>query len=469
MRVVDPEQRVKRLLARRDFGAAVVVQGWVRTRRDSKGGFSFLEVNDGSSLAGIQIVADSSLANYESDVLRLGTGCCVRVEGELRESPGKGQAVEVLAKTINVVGWVEEPDSYPLQKKRHSMEFLREVAHLRPRSNTFGAVARVRNCLAAATHEFFQSRGFLYLHAPIITASDCEGAGEMFTVTTLDPAAAPRTPDGAVDYAADFFGRRTALTVSGQLAAETYACALTNVYTFGPTFRAENSNTSRHLSEFWMIEPEMAFCDLEGDVDLAEAYIKHMFRAALDRCPDDMAFFNQWIDKTAIETLEHIVASDFARITYTEAVDILTASGEAFEFPVEWGSDLQSEHERYLTERHFQKPVIVVDYPKAIKAFYMRLNDDERTVAAMDVLVPKTGEIIGGSQREERRDVLERRMRECELNPEDYWWYLDLRRYGTVPHAGFGLGFERTVQFVTGMANIRDVIPYPRTPKSAEF
>ena len=469
MRSIDSDQRIKALLARTDFGSPVTVHGWVRTKRDSKGGFSFVELNDGSCLTGIQVVADESLSNYESDVKRLATGCCVRVEGELRESPGKGQAVEVLAKRLDVLGWVEDPEAYPLSKKRHSMEFLREVAHLRPRSNTFGAVARVRNCLAAATHEFFQGRGFLHLHTPIITANDCEGAGEMFTVSALDPDQPPKTPDGKVDFSQDFFGKRTSLTVSGQLDAETYACALTNVYTFGPTFRAENSNTSRHLAEFWMIEPEMAFCDLDGDMDLAEDYIKHLFAAALERCPDDMAFFNKWIDETAVETLEHIVASDFERITYTEAVDILTKSGESFEFPVEWGADLQSEHERYLTEKHIKKPVIVRDYPKDIKAFYMRLNDDERTVAAMDVLVPKTGEIIGGSQREERRDVLERRMAECGLSAKDYWWYVDLRRYGTVPHAGFGLGFERTVQFATGMTNIRDVIPFPRTPNSAEF
>ena len=469
MQSIDRAGRIKALLARRDFGAAVTVHGWVRTRRDSKGGFSFLELNDGSCLAGIQVVADDSLPNYPSDVKQLITGCCVRVEGELRESPGKGQAVEVLAKTLHVLGWVENPDTYPLQKKRHSMEFLREVAHLRARANTFGAVARVRNGLAAATHDFFQSRGFLYLHTPIITSSDCEGAGEMFTVTALDPGDAPQQPDGAVDYAQDFFGRHTLLTVSGQLSAETYACALTNVYTFGPTFRAENSNTTRHLAEFWMIEPEMAFCDIGGDMDLAEAYIKHLFRAALEQCPEDMAFFNKWIDKTVIETLEHIVASEFERLTYTEAVDILSRSGETFEFPVEWGSNLQSEHERFLCEKHVGRPVIVCDYPKAIKAFYMRLNDDDKTVAAMDVLVPKIGEIIGGSQREERRDVLERRLAECGLEPKDYGWYVDLRRYGTVPHAGFGLGFERTVQFVTGMGNIRDVIPFPRTPKSAEF
>ena len=469
MRSLGSEDRVKHLLTRQDFGTKVIVRGWVRSRRDSKGGFSFLDVNDGSSMSGIQVVAEADLPNYESEVKHLVTGCCVSVEGELRESPGKGQAVEVLAKRIDVLGWVEDAETYPLQKKRHTMEFLREVAHLRARSNTFGAVARVRNCLAAATHEFYQDRGFLYLHSPIVTSSDCEGAGEMFTVSSLDANALPRTPEGEVDYTQDFFGRRTALTVSGQLSAETYACALTNVYTFGPTFRDENSNTSRHLAEFWMIEPEMAFCDIEGDMDVAEDYIKHLFKAALERCAEDMDFFNKWIDKTVIETLTHIIESDFVRITYTEAVDILKASGEAFEFPVEWGADLQSEHERYLTEKHFKKPVIVRDYPKEIKAFYMRLNDDGKTVAAMDVLVPKIGEIIGGSQREERRDVLEARMKECNLDPKDYWWYIDLRKYGTVPHAGFGLGFERTVQFVTGMANIRDVIPYPRTPKSAEF
>ncbi|MFO7900877.1 MAG: asparagine--tRNA ligase [Planctomycetota bacterium] len=469
MQVIGPDDRIKRLLERRDFGARVIVKGWVRTRRDSKGGFSFIEVNDGSCLAGIQVVAGDELPNYESDVLRLSTGCCVRITGELRESPGRGQAVEVGADEVEVLGRVEDPETYPLAKKRHTMEYLREVAHLRARSNTFGAVTRVRNCLAAATHEFFQDRGFLYLHSPIITASDCEGAGEMFTVSALDLDELPTDADGKVDYAADFFGRRAALTVSGQLSAETYACALTNVYTFGPTFRAEDSHTARHLAEFWMIEPEMAFCDIAGDMDLAEEYTKHLFRAALDRCPDDMAFFEEWIDETAVETLQHIVGSEFERITYTDAVDILAASGESFEFPVEWGADLQTEHERYLTETHFERPVIVRDYPKDIKAFYMRLNDDGRTVAAMDVLVPKTGEIIGGSQREERKDVLLRRIDECGLNADDYWWYLDLRRYGTVPHAGFGLGFERVVQFVTGMANIRDVIPYPRTPKSAEF
>jgi len=469
MESLPSEQRIKSLLARTDFGATVTARGWVRTRRDSKGGFSFLEVNDGSCLKGLQVVCDATLANYESEVKRLTTGCSVLIEGELRRSPGREQPVEVFARKVEVLGRVEDPDAYPLQKKRHSMEFLREVAHLRARSNTFGAVARVRNRLAAATHEFFQSRGFIYLHTPIITASDCEGAGEMFTVCGLDPSEAPRLPDGKIDYEKDFFGRRAFLTVSGQLAAETYACALTNVYTFGPTFRAENSNTSRHLAEFWMIEPEMAFCDLEGDMDLAEEFIKHLFRTALDECPEDMAFFNRWIDKTAVETLEHIVASDFERMTYTEAIEILKNAREPFEYPVAWGAELQSEHERFLTEKHVRKPVIVRDYPKGIKAFYMRLNDDEKTVAAMDVLVPKTGEIIGGSQREERLDVLERRIDECGLKRDDYGWYLDLRRYGTVPHAGFGVGFERTIQFATGMANIRDVIPFPRTPKSVRF
>jgi len=469
MKSLEPSERIRHLLSRRDFGATVTVQGWVRTRRDSKGGFSFLELNDGSSLKGVQVVADGALPNYEEELKHLSTGCAVRVVGELKESQGKGQDVEVQAREIEVVGWVENPDTYPLQKKRHTMEFLRDVAHLRPRSNTFGAVARVRNCLANATHEFFQERGFLYLHAPIITASDCEGAGEMFTVTALEPEKAPKLPDGKTDYQHDFFGRQARLTVSGQLSAETYACALTNVYTFGPTFRAENSNTPRHLAEFWMIEPEMAFCDLEGDMELAEDYIRYLIRSALEQCPEDMEFFNQWIDKTLMETLRHTLESEFVRVSYTDAVEILERSGQEFEYPTDWGHALQTEHERYLTEEHFKCPVTVYDYPKDIKAFYMRLNDDDRTVAAMDVLVPKIGEIIGGSQREERRDVLERRMRESDLDPDDYWWYLDLRRYGTVPHAGFGLGFERVVQFVTGMANIRDVIPYPRAPKSAEF
>lgn len=469
MLVLRPEERIKGILHRTDYGANVVVHGWVRSRRDSKGGFSFIELYDGSCFASIQVVADGELPNYDSEILRIGTGCSLRIEGQLRESPGKGQTVEIQAVKIEVLGWVEDPDTYPLQKKRHTMEYLREVAHLRARSNTFGAIARLRHSLAAATHRFFQDRGFLFLHTPIITASDAEGAGETFTVTTLDLTKVAPDVEGRVNYDEDFFGREASLTVSGQLEAEAYACALTNVYTFGPTFRAENSNTSRHLAEFWMIEPEMAFCDLEGNMALAEDFIKHLFRAALEDCPEDMAFFNQWVDKTAIDTLTHIIESDFERLTYTEAVEILKKSGESFEFPPEWGHDLQSEHERYLTEKHLKKPVIVRDYPSTIKAFYMRLNDDEQTVAAMDVLVPKIGEIIGGSQREERKDVVTKRMNECGLDPADYWWYVDLRRYGTAPHAGFGLGFERTVQFVSGMGNIRDVIPFPRTPKSAEF
>ena len=469
MLTIYKNDRIKGVLNRKDFGASVAVSGWVKSRRDSKGGFSFIELGDGSCLTSIQVIANADLPNYEREILHLVTGCSIRVQGSLQESPGKGQAVEVVAAKLEVVGWVDDPAGYPLQKKRHSMEFLRDVAHLRPRTNTISAVARVRNCLAMSTHEFFQNHGFLWLHSPIITSSDCEGAGEMFSVSTLEPNKVPLLPDGTPDYSEDFFGKRTALTVSGQLIAETYACALTNVYTFGPTFRAENSHTSRHLSEFWMIEPEMAFCDLDGDMTLAEDYIKFMFHAALDQCPEDMEFFNKFVDKSLVDTLKKISESDFERISYTDAVEILMRNNSNFEYPVKWGCDLQTEHERFLTEEHVGKPVIVYDYPKDIKAFYMRMNDDEKTVAAMDVLVPKIGEIIGGSQREERYDVLTKRLIELNLNPEDYWWYLDLRRYGTVPHAGFGLGFERTVQFVTGMENIRDTIPFPRTPGSVEF
>ena len=465
MNMVGPRERIKQVLARRDFGATVTVCGWVRSRRDSKGGFSFLDVNDGSGLNGIQIVADASLPNYEDQVRHLTTGCSVRITGTLRESPGKGQPVEIEAVNVDVLGTVEEPDAYPLQKKRHTMEFLREHAHLRPRSNTIGAVSRVRNALARATHAFFQDRGFLYLHSPIITANDCEGAGEMFRVTTLDPT----NPQPPPDFSGDFFGKPTSLTVSGQLAAEAYACALTNVYTFGPTFRAENSNTSRHLAEFWMIEPEMAFCDLDGDMDVAEDYIHSIYRDLLVDCAEDLAFFDQFVLPGVRERIEAVASSNFARMTYTEAVSILERSGEKFEFPVGWGLDLQSEHERYLTETHCGRPVILRDYPKDIKAFYMRMNDDGRTVAAMDVLVPGIGEIIGGSQREERKDRLLARMADCGMDPAEYGWYVDLRRFGSVPHSGFGLGFERTIQFATGMANIRDVIPFPRTPRSAEF
>jgi asparaginyl-tRNA synthetase len=449
-------------------GREVCLQGWVRTRRDSKGGFSFLELNDGSSLGNVQVIAEAALPNYHSEVLHLSAGASVSVSGTVQASPAKGQPTEVRARSLTVHG-PADPAKYPLQKKGHSMEFLREQAHLRPRSNTFGAVARVRNQICRSIHDFFQEQGFLYVHPPIITGSDCEGAGQMFRVTTLDLGKPPRNDKGEIDFGKDFFGRPTYLTVSGQLEAEVFACALGKVYTFGPTFRAENSNTSRHLAEFWMVEPEMAFFELNDNMDLAEAFLKHLFRDALEKCAEDLAFFQQRIEPAAIRTLEGIVHSEFVRLPYTEAVDILTKSGQSFEFPVSWGTDLQSEHERFLTEKHFQRPVILYDYPRGIKAFYMRLNDDGRTVRAMDVLVPRVGEIIGGSQREERLDVLEERMREQKLDPQAYWWYLDLRRYGTVPHSGFGLGLERAVQFVTGMGNIRDVIPFPRVPGHAEF
>lgn len=449
------------------IGRHVCVRGWIRTRRDSKGGFSFLEVNDGSCFGNIQVIADGQLPNYESEVKQLTAGCSVSVEGTVKESGGKGQATEIAAAAIVVHGWAD-PEGYPLQKKQHSFEKLREWAHLRPRTNTFGAIARVRNCITRSIHQFFQEHGFLYVHTPIITASDCEGAGAMFKVTTFDLDRVPK-PSGSVDYSLDFFDRPAYLTVSGQLNAEIFACALGKVYTFGPTFRAENSNTSRHLSEFWMIEPEMAFYDLNDNMDLAESFLKRIFRDALTQCPDDMQFFQERIDDTAISTLQKVVDSDFVRISYTEALEVMARSGRTFEFPVTWGSDLQSEHERFLTEEEFKAPVIVHDYPRSIKPFYMRVNEDERTVRAMDVLVPKVGEIIGGSQREERLEVLEARMAEQQLDPKGYWWYLDLRRYGTVPHSGFGLGLERVVQFVSGMANIRDVIPFPRAPGLAEF
>jgi asparaginyl-tRNA synthetase len=449
-------------------GRRLLVQGWVRTRRDSKGGFSFIELNDGSSLDSLQVVADQQLPNYESEVKRLGIGSSVSVVGELKESLGKGQTTELHAAELVVHGWAD-PETYPLQKKRHTFEKLREWAHLRPRTNTFGAVARVRNCVSRSIHDFFQEEGFLYVHTPIITASDCEGAGAMFRVTTLDLEKLPRRDDGAIDFAKDFFHRAAYLTVSGQLEGEIYATALGKIYTFGPTFRAENSNTSRHLAEFWMVEPEMAFFELTDNMDLAERFLKRMFRDVLERCADDMQFFNERVDNTVIDTLRHVVDSPFERIAYGEAISILESSGRQFEFPVAWGHDLQAEHERYLTEEKFKRPVILFDYPRSIKPFYMRVNDDERTVRAMDVLVPKVGEIIGGSQREERLDVLEARMLEQGLRPDDYWWYLDLRRFGTVPHSGFGLGLERAVQFITGMGNIRDVIPFPRTPGSADF
>jgi len=461
-------QLIKHVLDRADFGAEVTVAGWVRTRRDSKGGFSFLEIHDGSSFAGIQIIADGELPNYESEVLHLTIGSAVRVTGLLAESPGSGQRVEVKAAAVVAYGFAD-PETYPLQKKRVSFERLREIAHLRPRTNTIGAVARVRNALAYATHRFFQERDFLYLHTPVITASDAEGAGEMFRVTALDPAAPPRTDGGEVDYAKDFFGTSAFLTVSGQLNAEAYALALDRVYTFGPTFRAENSNTRRHLAEFWMIEPEMAFADLNDDADLAEDYVRFLIRHVLDTCGPDLEFFDKWVEEGLLDTLTSVADSDFERVTYAEAIDLLVAADQEFEYPVGWGADLQSEHERYLTENVFGKPAIVTDFPFDIKAFYMRRNDDGKTVAAMDVLVPQIGEIIGGSQREERFDVLANSMAAKGLDEGHYWWYLDLRRFGSAPHAGFGLGLERVVQFCTGMQNIRDVIPFPRSPRNAEF
>ncbi len=450
-------------------GTAVTVKGWVRTRRDSKAGLSFLHVHDGTCFDPIQVVAPGSLANYDSEVTGLTAGCSVVCTGLLAESMGKGQAVEIQATAVEVVGWVDDPETYPMQPKRHSMEYLREVAHLRPRTNVIGAATRVRNCLAQATHRFFHERGFYWIHTPIVTASDCEGAGEMFRVSTLDLANLPRTGEGRIDYSQDFFGKESFLTVSGQLNVETYCCALSRVYTFGPTFRAENSNTSRHLSEFWMIEPEIAFADLNDDADLAEDFLRYIFKAVLDERGDDMAFFAQHVQPDAVSRLESFVASSFERMDYTDAVKALQAAPKKFEFPVAWGMDLQSEHERYLCEELCKRPVVVMNYPKDIKAFYMRLNDDGKTVAAMDVLAPGIGEIIGGSQREERLDVLDARIDEMGLPKQSYWWYRDLRKYGTVPHAGFGLGFERAVNYVTGIANIRDVIPFPRAPKSAEF
>ena len=461
--------------AARDAGAVgqqVLVQGWVRTRRDSKGGFSFLEVNDGSCLSNLQIVADANLPNYETEIKHLSAGCSVSVQGEVKPSGGQGQVTELQASEIIVHGWAD-PEEYPLQKKRHTLEKLREWAHLRPRTNTMGAVMRVRNRICRSIHDFFQEQDFLYIHTPIITASDCEGAGAMFRVTTLDPAKVPRTAQGAVDFEQDFFGRPAYLTVSGQLEGEIYATALGKIYTFGPTFRAENSNTSRHLAEFWMVEPEVAFNELTDNMELAESFLKRIVSDVLTYCQEDMQFFHERIDNTVLASLQVIVDKKFQRLSYTESIEVLEQSGEKFEYPVSWGSDLQAEHERFLTEKHLQAPVILYDYPAAIKPFYMKLNDAEsserRTVRAMDVLVPRVGEIIGGSQREDRLDVLTTRMEEQGLRAEDYWWYLDLRKFGSVPHSGFGLGLERMVQAVTGMANIRDVIPFPRTPGSAEF
>jgi asparaginyl-tRNA synthetase len=456
-------------------GQAITLKGWVRTRRDSKAGLSFIQLHDGTCFDAIQIVAPSELTNYQNEVLHLTTGCAIEARGELVASQGKGQSVELKADDIKVVGWIDDPDTYPASAKRHTFEYLREIAHLRARTNTFGAVARVRHTLATGIHRFFDAREFYYVHTPIITASDCEGAGEMFRVSTLDALNPPRTPEGGVDYNQDFFGREANLTVSGQLNVETYCCALSRVYTFGPTFRAENSNTSRHLAEFWMIEPEVAFADLSDNAKLAEEMLKALLDELLTRRADDMAFFDERIEPGLVARLRHVIDTPFRVLPYTEAIGLLQNSGKKFDYPVQWGLDLQSEHERYLTEEHFKQPVVLVNYPAQIKAFYMRMNDEGtdnapgRTVAAMDVLVPGIGEIIGGSQREERLDRLDARLDEMGLHKDDYWWYRDLRRYGSVPHAGFGLGFERLIQFATGMQNIRDVIPFPRAPRQAEF
>jgi len=464
------------------IGQKVQLNGWLRTKRESKGGFSFLEINDGSSLSNIQIIADNTLSNYEDVIRKLTTGCSLTVTGILHPSPGKGQLVELHAESIEVLGQADS--SFPIQKKRHSLEYLREMAHLRTRTNTFGALARIRNSLSWAIHSFFQSRGFLYLHTPIITTSDCEGAGSLFHVTTLDlnqlPLETTKTdpetrnessliPDKQVDFSKDFFGCEAHLTVSGQLQGESYACSLGDIYTFGPTFRAENSNTTRHLAEFWMVEPEMAFCDLVGNMDLAEEFLKSIISQVITQCPEDMTLFHRFIEPGILDTLNHVIDQDFVRLPYTEAIEILEKTTTPFEFPVKWGCDLQSEHERFLTEQHFHSPVILFDYPAEIKPFYMRVNDDRKTVRACDVLVPKVGELIGGSQREERYDVLINRMQKQSVDPKDYQWYLDLRKWGTVPHSGFGLGLERVVQFITGMANIRDCIPFPRTPGNAAF
>ncbi len=447
--------------ATNSIGSEIQLKGWIRTIRNQKK-FAFIEVNDGSTLSNFQVVIDGSYPDFDALLETLSTGASVAVTGTLVESPAKGQSTELHATTVELIG-SSDAETYPLQKKRHSFEFLRTIAHLRPRTNTLGAVTRVRNALAYATHKFFQEKEFLYIHTPIITAADCEGAGELFRVSTLE------NGQKSENYEDDFFAKPAFLTVSGQLNGEIYACALSDIYTFGPTFRAENSNTSRHLAEFWMIEPEMAFADLKDDMDCAEAYLKYLINYVLEHCDEDIQFFDKFIEKGLIERLKHVSSNPFERLSYTEAISILENAKHKFEYPVSWGCDLQSEHERYLAEVHIKKPLILTDYPKDIKAFYMRGNDDNKTVAAMDVIVPQIGEIIGGSQREERFDILEQRIEEMNLPKEHYWWYLDLRRYGSVPHAGFGLGFERLVQFVTGMENIRDVIPFPRYPGHADF
>jgi asparaginyl-tRNA synthetase len=460
---------IKALLsAEASVDSTVIVQGWIRTRRDSKAGISFLQVHDGSCQACMQVVVANALENY-AEVLTLTTGCAVKVSGRLVASQGRGQTFEIQAEAIEVLGGVEHPESYPMQPKKHSLEYLRDNAHLRPRTNTIGAMTRVRHIAAQAIHQFFDDHGFFWIHTPIITASDCEGAGEMFRVSTLDLMNVPKTESGAVDFQQDFFGRETYLTVSGQLNVESYCCALSKVYTFGPTFRAENSNTSRHLAEFWMVEPELAFADLDAIADLAERLLKHIAQTVLARAADDMAFFAARVDDTVVSRLEDLVSQPFVKMDYSEAIEILTRADKKFEFPVHWGVDLQSEHERYLAEVHCKKPVILMNYPKTIKSFYMRLNADDKTVACMDILAPGIGEIIGGSQREERLEVLDKRLHECQLNPEDYQWYRDLRRYGSVPHSGFGLGFERLISYLTGLSNLRDVIPFPRTPGHCDY
>ncbi|HEX6297871.1 MAG TPA: asparagine--tRNA ligase [Burkholderiales bacterium] len=468
---MDPVQlSVREVLAgKAPREAPVTVKGWVRTRRDSKAGFSFIHLSDGSSFHPVQVVTPKHLSNYEREVLHLTSGCAIEVTGTIVPSPAKGQPFEMQATEVKVVGWVEDPDHYPIQPKAHSLEFLREVAHLRPRTNVIGAATRVRHTLARAIHRFFHEQGFFWVNTPIITAADAEGAGALFRVSTLDLANLPRGEDGRVDFSKDFFGREAFLTVSGQLNVEAYCLALSKVYTFGPTFRAENSNTSRHLAEFWMIEPEIAFADLKDDAALAESLLKGILKALLEERLEDLAFFDERVEKGLVAKLQGIVGSEFVRMDYGEAIAVLERAKEKFEFPVKWGVDLQSEHERYLTEKHAKKPVIVMNYPKAIKAFYMRVNDDGRTVAAMDVLAPGIGEIIGGSQREERLEVLDARMDEVGIDKESLDWYRDLRRYGSVPHAGFGLGFERTLAYVTGLANVRDAIPFPRTPGNARY
>ena len=463
-----PLQVADYLAGKAEVGASVSVKGWVRTRRDSKAGFSFINVHDGSGFEGIQVVADNQLQNYETEILKLSAGCSIEVRGCLVESQGKGQTMEIKADSVLVMGWVDDPESYPVAKKRHSFEYLRSVAHLRPRTNTFGAIARIRNSVSQAIHRYFHERHFYWVNTPIITASDCEGAGELFRVSTLDLMNIPKTDAGLVDFSQDFFEKESFLTVSGQLNGEAYCTALSRIYTFGPTFRAENSNTSRHLAEFWMVEPEVAFADLNDNADMAEEFLQYVFAAVLEECPEDLAFFNKQIDGNVLARLEAMVELSFERMEYTDAVSTLQNCKKKFEFPVEWGVDLQSEHERYLAEIHVGKPVILMNYPQQIKAFYMRANDDGKTCAAMDVLAPGIGEIIGGSQREERLDILDGKMDDLGIK-EHLSWYRDLRRYGTVPHAGFGLGFERLLNYITGMENIRDAIPFPRTPGSVNF